>query len=108
MYICIQINGEHVIKDILYKRYSNVSELLDTFIDFNDLYDFLIYILNELKEEQIYDFYIHKSIMSEISFDEFRNKVLSSNDAKKLTDDDVREIVDDAASFLPEILGGDF
>jgi|GEM_PF-2866831 len=100
MYFFIQKVKEFNIKDLLFKRYSNVNELLGTFNDFKDLKEYLEDLLDKSMDEEMYDYYIHKSILSDVSFEDFKNSIMQQVKASQMTDKEVNEIVEDAFKYI--------
>lgn len=75
----------------------------------DDLIEFMLFLCGELKEEMQFDYYIHKSVMSDMTYDEFKSNIKTKEDARKMTKEDVKNVVNNAIEFLPEILmGGEF
>lgn len=104
MYFIFIFKGEHTLKDILFKRYSNVCQFLNTFFNFKEFKEYIIFLLKELKEETVYEFYIHKSLFSEQTYQDFKNDIDAKEQAKNMTKEDVKKVVDKAIGFLPGIL----
>ncbi|WP_286909622.1 hypothetical protein [Clostridium sp. UBA1652] len=100
MYFFIQKVKEFNIKDLLFKRYSNVNELLGTFNDFKDLKEYLENLLNKSMDEEMYEYYIHKSILSDVSFEDFKNSVMQRVKASQMTDKEVDLIMNDAFQYI--------
>lgn len=100
MYLFIQRVQEFKIKDLLYKRYSNVQELLKTFNDFNELLEFFVFLHDKSVDEEIYEYYLHKSAFSEISFEEFKSSIMTKVAAEKMTDEDVDNIMQEAFKYV--------
>lgn len=100
MYFFIQRVQEFKIKDLLFKRYSNVNELLNTFSDFKDLSEYLLKLLDKSMDEEIYEFYIHKSILSDISYEDFKDKLIKQVKAEKMTVKEVNEVMEEAFKYI--------
>ena len=100
MYFFIQRISEFKIKDLLFKRYSNVHELLETFSSFKDLMEYLILLCDKLMDEEIYEFYIHKSVFSDVSFKDFKDSIMTKIEAEKMTDEDVDNIMQEAFKYV--------
>lgn len=100
MYFFIQRIQEFTIKDLLFKRYSNVDELLSTFNDFKELTEYFISLLDKSMDEELYEFYIHKSVLSDISYQEFKNKVVTQIEAEKMSEKDVDNIMQWAFKYI--------
>ena len=100
MYFFIQKVKEFNIKDLLFKRYSNVNELLGTFNDFKDLKEYLENLLDKSMDEEMYEYYIHKSILSDVSFEDFKNSVMQRVKASQMTDKEVDLIMNDAFQYI--------
>ncbi|WP_200266030.1 hypothetical protein [Clostridium yunnanense] len=100
MYCFIQRVSEFKIKDLLFKRYANVNELLETFNDFGDLRDYLLSLLDKSMDEEMYEYYIHKSILSDITYQDFKDKIINQINASQMTAKDVDEIMEDAFKYI--------
>lgn len=100
MYFFIQRVQEFKIKDLLFRRYSNVNELLSTFNDFRELKEYLFELLDKSMDEEIYEFYIHKSTLSDISYLDFKNKITNQVQATQMTDKEVNEVMEEAFKYI--------
>lgn len=100
MYFFIQRIQEFKIKDLLFKRYSNVNELLSTFNDFKDLTEYLLELLDKSMDEEIYEYYLHKSIFSDISYSDFKDKITKQMQAEKMTQKEVNEVMEEAFKYI--------
>lgn len=100
MYFFVQRVQEFTIKDLLFKRYSSVNELLSTFNDFGELKEYLISLLDKSMDEEIYEYYLHKSTLSDISYKDFKSEITRQIEAKKMTDKEVNEIMEEAFKYI--------
>lgn len=100
MYFFIQRVQEFTIKDLLFKRYSNVNELLSTFNDFSELKEYLISLLDKSMDEEIYEFYLHKSLLSDMSYSDFKDKITNQLEAEQMTDEKVNEIMEESFKYI--------
>ena len=58
--------------DLIFKRYSSPFYLLDNYIQFGGLADFIDYLIDEVSEENIYELWLHKVYDRE--YNEFRDQ----------------------------------
>ncbi|MCM8710542.1 hypothetical protein M2651_05815 [Clostridium sp. SYSU_GA19001] len=84
----------------MFKRYSNVNELLSTFNDFKDLTEYLLELLDKSMDEEIYEYYLHKSIFSDISYSDFKDKITKQMQAEKMTQKEVNEVMEEAFKYI--------
>lgn len=101
MYFFIQRVSEFKIRDLLFSRYSNVIELLETFNSFEDLKEYLFSLLDKSMDEEIYEFYLHKSVLSDMSYLDFKNKVMESS-RPAISDKEQQQAVEFAKQFISE------
>lgn len=99
MYFFIQRVSEFKIRDLLFQRYSNVTELLETFTSFGDLAEYLFSLLDKSMDEEIYEFYLHKSVLSDMSYIDFKNKVLESS-TPAISEKEQQQAVEFAKQFI--------
>lgn len=74
--------------------------MLETFADFRELKSFLIEIAEIKEDETTYDYYIHKSTFSDISYTEFKENMATNIQAKAMTNEDVVNIFDELSEFV--------
>lgn len=100
MYFFIQRIQEFTLKDLLFRRYSNVNELLSTFNDFRELTEYLASLFDKSMDEEIYEYYLHKSILSEVSFTDFKDNIMRQVQAEKMTNKEVNEVMEEAFKYI--------
>lgn len=100
MYCFIQRVSEFEIKDLLFKRYANVNDLLCTFNDFGELEGYLISLLDKSMDEEMYEYYIHKSLLSDETYQDFKDKIISHMKAAQMSNNEVNEIMEEAFKYI--------
>ncbi|MNJ01673.1 hypothetical protein D3C73_1613710 [compost metagenome] len=51
-------------------------------------------------DEEMYEYYIHKSILSDVSFEDFKNRIIQQVKASQMTDKEVDIIMNDAFQYI--------
>lgn len=88
--------------DLVFKRYSSPFLLLDSLIENSKFLEFIVELLNDYQEEQLYEFWLHK--VHDKSYEEFKKGVESEkekNEApEELNDERVTEIIQESYAII--------
>ena len=51
-------------------------------------------------DEEIYEFYLHKSLLSDMSYSDFKDRITNQIEAEQMTDKKVNEIMEEAFKYI--------
>lgn len=66
---------------------------MSTFLDFWELDDFLLAMFKNIREEELLNFYLHKTTFSDISYNEFKASIEASIESQSKTEEEILEDV---------------
>lgn len=96
--------------DLLFKRYASPFLLLDEMILAGELFDFIIHMVEQMNEEQEWEFFLHK--VFDKSFKEFKDALNTSHTTQvvEMSESELETTVNESrnilTSFTPETEGG--
>lgn len=92
--------------DLLFKRYASPYLLLDEMILAGKLFDFVTHMMEQMNEEQEWDFFLHK--VFDKSFMEFKSEMETNMDmlSKEMSESEIETTVNESrdilAKFIPD------
>lgn len=93
---------------MVFKRYHDPFLFLDTLIDTSSLDEGVTTIYKQINEEKLWDMYLHS--MSELPYEDWKNKVTTKTDAKRMNKNEVETAVNNSKdilnNFTPKKKGG--
>lgn len=96
---------------MLFRRYASPFLLLDEMIRTGELFEFVMYMVGQINEEQEWDFFLHK--VFDKSFEEFKSEVKACVETQtvKMSESEIettlKESRDILTNFIPEAEGGE-
>lgn len=85
--------------DLIYKRYANPLEIIDQFISSSMLCKFIRDIVQINEDDKLWELYLHRCFLEDISFDGFKARC-NGNPKHKTTNNDVKTTILNSKNIL--------